>query len=149
MRTRFAVSVASCLLPLLLAGCGGALSAVRDQAAADFKCDASNIQVHAANPTGDAPMESGVYYAKGCDKEWRYRVSCNAGGYCPRKEGVDVKELLSKQASFDLTCDGDQLTISELNGDTFGVSGCKKKASYVLVCTAGRACRAVQNTQAQ
>jgi hypothetical protein len=38
--------------------------------------------------------------------------------------------------------------IADVNADTFGVAGCGRKVSYVLLCEY-RTCRAVQNTQSQ
>jgi len=63
-------------------------------------------------------------------------------------QGTDVKEIITKQAVFHLSCDTDKLKFSWLNADTFGVEGCGKKASYVLGCRTGD-CKALQNTQAQ
>ena len=132
-----------------LTGCGGgAVPAIRSQAASDLSCPAANIKVDAPSASGQAPTESGAYYAEGCGKRWRYTVGCNIGGYCPSPQGVDVKEVLTKQAAFDLTCGRDQLAIADLNADTFGVAGCGRKVSYVLLCEY-RTCRAVQNTQSQ
>ena len=134
------------LLPCVV-GCGGggAAAAIRTRAATDLTCDSSAIQIERSS---SAP-EAGPYYARGCGKRWRYVVACNVSGYCPSPQGLDVQSLLIKQATFDLTCSAELLTITELNGDTFGVSGCGKKVSYLIDCPSSSQCRAVQNTQSQ
>jgi hypothetical protein len=131
---------ASALTLLVLTACGGGIDGVRARAPADLQCDAAAIHVRAASPAGPP---AGPYYAEGCDKLWRY-VSPPGGD----TQGTDVKQIITKQAGFDLSCAADKLKFASLNGDTFGAEGCGKKASYALVCgTAG--CKAVQNTQAQ
>ncbi|MFY0534273.1 hypothetical protein [Nannocystis pusilla] len=93
-----------------------------------------------ASPSGPP---AGPFYAEGCDRLWRY-VSPPRG----QTEGSDVKGIITRQASFDLSCSVDQLEFTVLNSDTFGVKGCDKQASYLLVCPVG-GCKAVQNTQSQ
>jgi hypothetical protein len=135
------------LLPFIgIAGCGsGAIPTIRPQAISDMHCE--QVQVHHAKP-GAPANSAGPYYAEGCGKIWRYVVGCNVGGLCMNPSGTDVSELLSRQAAFDLSCPATDLAISALNADTFGVTGCGKKASYVLVCGTG-GCKAIQNTQSQ
>ncbi|MDC0721769.1 hypothetical protein [Nannocystis bainbridge] len=106
----------------------------------DLQCDAGAIDVRPASPSGPP---AGPFYAEGCDQLWRY-VSPPRG----KTEGNDVKGIIVRQASFDLSCSADQLEFTPLNADTFGVKGCDKQASYLLVCPVG-GCKAVQNTQAQ
>jgi len=125
---------------LVLTACGGGIDGVRAHAPTDLQCDAKTIQVRPASASGPP---AGPYYAEGCGKFWRY-VSPPGG----ETQGTDVKEIITKQAVFDLSCDTDKLKFSWLNADTFGVEGCGKKASYVLVCRTG-GCKALQNTQAQ
>ncbi|WP_444932207.1 hypothetical protein ACJJIF_10715 [Microbulbifer sp. SSSA002] len=60
-----------------------------------------------------------------------------------------MEETVSKRAPFDLNCDADSITIQQLGGRTYGVSGCDKRATYVLQgpCTApGSRCLAVMNS---
>jgi hypothetical protein len=133
---------------LCLGACGsGAVAAIRPQAAKDMSCAEGQIQVRHVRP-GASENDAGPYYAEGCGKLWRYVVGCNTGGLCMNPQGTDVRELITRQASFDLTCERQALTIAELNADTFGVNGCGKKASYIVMCRVG-SCKAVQNTQAQ
>jgi hypothetical protein len=114
---------------------------VRSHATSDLPCEASKIAVSPTEEHGVGP-----YYAEGCGKRWRYVVPCNIGGYCLPK-GIDIGELLEKQAAFDLGCEGRKLQVQQLADDTFGIKGCGKQASYTLICRAG--CKAVQNTQSQ
>lgn len=131
-----------------LPGCGGgAVATIRPQAAKDLGCAEAKVQVRSARP-GAPANDAGPYYANGCGKLWRYVVGCNPFGLCMNPQGTDVREILARQAAFDLTCDVPGLTITELNADTFGASGCGRKASYLVVChTDG--CKAIQNTQSQ
>ncbi len=124
----------------LLTACGGGIEGVRARAPTDLQCDAKAIAVRPASPSGPP---AGPFYAEGCDRLWRY-VSPPRGA----TEGSDVKAIITQQASFDLSCSVDKLEFTALNADTFGVKGCDKQASYLLVCPAG-GCKAVQNTQAQ
>lgn len=130
----------------IMSGCSGPIVAVRKQAAQDMECDGSKIEIVRA--AGGNSTESGPYYARGCDKQWRYVVGCNVAGYCIQPQGTDVKGILDRQAAFDLDCTPDAIKSSELNGDTFGAAGCGRHASYVLICGTG-GCKAVQNTQTQ
>lgn len=41
----------------------------------------------------------------------------------------------AKRAAFELSCNEDALTITEINSNTIGVEGCGKKAVYKLVQT--------------
>jgi len=125
---------------IALPACGGGIEGVRARAPTDLQCDPQSIQVRPASPSGPP---AGPYYAEGCDKLWRY-VSPPGGN----TEGTDVKAIITKQATFDLSCSAEQLEFSTLNADTFGAEGCGKKASYILDCPVG-GCKAVQNTQAQ
>ncbi len=149
MSARSILATLPCLF-VMLTGCGaGARSAIRGQAAEDMSCPAESVTVAPAASSVSGPTDSGVYYAEGCDRLFRYTVGCNAFGYCPDPRAVDARDLLGKQAAFDLKCHDAALTITRLNVDTFGVSGCDRQASYVLDCSSGVACRVVQNTQAQ
>lgn len=137
-----------CALVLWLAGCGGgAIATIRPQAAKDLSCDVAQVQVRHAQPGADQ-NSAGPYYAEGCGGVWRYLVGCSISGLCMNPQGTDVRALLSRQASFDLGCEAAGLTLTGLNADTFGVSGCGKKASYLVACRVG-GCKAIQNTQSQ
>jgi hypothetical protein len=129
---------------LLLCGCGaGAVSAVRGKAAEDMPCAEDAVKVTPATPNG-----STVFYAEGCKQVRRYHVNCNTFGLCGTPEGVNARELVQRQAAFDLKCDGSNVAVERLNTDTFGATGCDRQVSYVLLCT-GQDCRVVQNTQSQ
>lgn len=42
---------------------------------------------------------------------------------------------IAPRASFDLDCPEEKLAVTELDSDTYGVSGCGKRATYVKSCT--------------
>lgn len=44
------------------------------------------------------------------------------------------QSAVMKRAPFDLSCDGQAVHIEDLGNDTFGVTGCEKKATYVCLC---------------
>jgi hypothetical protein len=50
------------------------------------------------------------------------------------REGF-IKTDGAKRAAFELSCNEDALTITEINSNTIGVEGCGKKAVYKLVQT--------------
>ncbi len=91
--------------------------------------------------------KAGPYYVEGCDQLRRYVVGCNIFDFCPDPQGFDAGSLVRRQAAFDLQCDRGAVSIEHLSADTFGVRGCGKQASYLLVCRGE--CRLVQNTQSQ
>jgi hypothetical protein len=41
---------------------------------------------------------------------------------------------VQQRAPFDLSCPANELQVHDLGSDTYGVSGCGKKATYVCVC---------------
>lgn len=62
-----------------------------------------------------------------------------------------MKEAVSKRAPFDMNCDPASITIHELGDRTYGVSGCDKRATYIVqgACDgmgSGGGCVAVMNT---
>ncbi|MDI1442554.1 hypothetical protein [Polyangium sp. 6x1] len=132
------------LLMLVLFGCGsGAASAVRVHAATEMKCEESQLKATPVKPGSNS------FTVEGCDQIGRYFGVCNGFGYCPQVQGQLITPILRKQAAFDLNCGEAELTIVSLNTDTFGLRGCGRQASYILVdCERGN-CRAVQNTQTQ
>ncbi|CAM4533379.1 Lipoprotein [Myxococcus xanthus] len=137
------------VVALMSSGCGsGALSAIRGKAAQDMACPEKDLAVNPVHDYAGAPNESGAYYAEGCQKLRRYEVGCNAFGYCPDPHGVDIQELILRQAAFDLKCEQDSISTQRLNRDTFGARGCDQQASYILLCSRS-SCRVVQNTQSQ
>lgn len=63
-----------------------------------------------------------------------------------------MMETVSKRAPFDLNCEAQSITIHQLGARTYGVSGCDKRATYVLQgpCTApGSICVAVMNSNVE
>jgi hypothetical protein len=95
-----------------------------------------------------ASGSSQLYYAEGCKQLRRYFVTCNVFGLCTEEDGVNVLELVQRQAQFDLKCDATSVAVQRMNTDTFGATGCDRRASYVLICGGGN-CRVVQNSQSQ
>lgn len=134
---------------VLACGCGaGAVSAVRGQAVHDMACAEPDVKVTPATTASGAPTDSGLYYAEGCKQVRRYYVGCNVFGMCTEPDGINVLELVQRQAGFDLKCDGSTVAVQRLNTDTFGATGCDRQVSYVLLCS-GHDCRVVQNSQTQ
>lgn len=133
---------------LLSSACGaGALSAVRTTAAQEMNCPAASLTIANGNAAGRTDG-AGPYFAEGCSQVWRYVAACNAYGYCPTVQGVNIGALVRTQAGFDLECDPSSLQLARLNTDTFGARGCGRQASYIAICTGGT-CRIAQNTQTQ
>ena len=58
-------------------------------------------------------------------------------------------QRLVEKAAWDLKCSKDQISYTEINSTTYGVTGCQKRASYVMVdCSFGfwrSCCKAVLN----
>jgi len=100
-------------------------------------------------PCGDVEARSSKagWIAEGCGEVGLYAAACNVFGFCANVHGQVVSRLVRKQASFDLRCE--KLQISSLNDDTFGVRGCERQASYVVVDCFRGGCKVVQNTQTQ
>jgi len=55
-------------------------------------------------------------------------LSVSCGGSNP------YVETIQNRAKFDLSCQADQLEIQDLGSDTYGVTGCNKKATYICMC---------------
>ena len=129
-------------LGALLCGCGaGPMPLLKKKAPQDLSCAENAIQIE---------QSGGIYYAQGCGEIRRYTVPCNPNGLCFEPQGVAISPLLRKQAGFDLNCPEKDLSIQHLNADTFGVRGCDRQASYILLsCASEASCRVVQNTQTQ
>ena len=63
--------------------------------------------------------------------------------------GAASPEQLRTRAAFEMNCPATQLTLTELGGDTTGVTGCGQKQVYVQVCEgqgALRECKWVLNS---
>jgi hypothetical protein len=43
-------------------------------------------------------------------------------------------QVVKQRAAFDLSCDEGKISVQNLGGDTFGATGCAKKASYACIC---------------
>ena len=62
-------------------------------------------------------------------------------------------ELLQKRAAYDMRCPASRLRYHELSKKTYGVSGCGRRATYMLICryiqhhaySSERECRWVMN----
>jgi hypothetical protein len=57
-------------------------------------------------------------------------------------------KVVAKRATFDLGCSRERLDIRELSKDTFGVTGCNKRATYLITCVDWD-CQAVMNTKSE
>ncbi len=62
---------------------------------------------------------------------------------------TDGKKAVMDRATFDMGCGTGGLEVQELVNDTYGVTGCGKRATYVLDCTDGwkTDCKAVLNSE--
>lgn len=117
---------------------------VKPKAPQDLSCGADQITYSDS---------AGFVVASGCGEMSRYFVACNAMPVCFEPQGsVPISRMVKRQAAFDLKCDEKSLTLTTLAQDTWGVSGCERQASYVLVpsgCSTEASCRLVQNSQTQ
>ena len=93
------------------------LPALKTKAASDFACGEAQVQ----NET----LSQGLEKAKGCGKE-------NLYAYYWDKE-IWLSPL--DRAEFDLDCKRGELSTQHLGAKDVGVSGCGKKAVYVLTPT--------------
>lgn len=61
---------------------------------------------------------------------------------------VNQGALVRRRAAFDLSCAGDQLLVSELTDRAFGVTGCGRKATYIVQggCQFAQPCVPVLNS---
>lgn len=97
---------------VLVSGC---MLSPQAQAAKDFACGEDGVTVEA--------LGDGVSMAEGCGKKDMY-------GYLPT---TDRWVSLVERASFELSCERKDLTITPLAPRQMGVSGCGAKRVYVLV----------------
>jgi hypothetical protein len=88
---------------------------VQTQAARDFGCTEEQI--------ASEPIESSVYKVEGCGKKDVYGFLPSSGSFVS----------LVERASFELSCERADLTITPLAPRQMGVSGCGEKRVYVLV----------------
>lgn len=59
---------------------------------------------------------------------------------------TEKKELVIKRATYDLNCDKERLKVVDLDGNSYGVSGCGKKTTYIVDCPRGfHTCTAIMN----
>ena len=90
-----------------------------------------------------------AFVVAACAAQTTQMEACPAGG-CVDPSASNGKlapdDVLKKQATFDLQCDADKLSWTQIGNDTWyteprswGVRGCGKQASYVIEskCTAG------------
>jgi hypothetical protein len=110
---RIRAFLGSGLLVSLPLACGAPM--VQMQAAKDFGCTEEQIS---AEHIGDA-----VYKAEGCGKKDVYGFLMSTGSFVS----------LVERASFELSCERTDLTITPLAPRQMGVSGCGAKRVYVLV----------------
>ena len=61
------------------------------------------------------------------------------------KRVVPEDEVL-RRAPFDLDCKREEISITKLGGNTYGATGCGKKASYVVICRGGMECDVILNS---
>ena len=54
--------------------------------------------------------------------------------YVDDQPGGQFGEVAAQRATFDLSCPRERLTVQQIGGDSFGVTGCGQKASYTCVC---------------
>ena len=100
---------------LLLSACGPSTAELGPRAATDLSCAPEKISIQ-----GDHVW---VQKASGCGKETVYL-------YDPQ-EGKWLSPL--DRAAFDLSCPKTELTAQTLmNNDTVGITGCGRKAVYVI-----------------
>ncbi|MDI3286273.1 hypothetical protein [Polyangium sp. 15x6] len=130
------------LFALVLSACGaGPLAYVQDHPASELSCPREKL-------TYERMGETGLIYASGCGEIVRYVAQCNPNGLCVGETHVVVSRGLRRQAGFDLQCN-DTIELTRLGQDTFGATGCGRRASYALLNCGANECTIVQNTQTQ
>ena len=123
-------------------GCGaGPLAYAKEHPPSELTCPASQWQTERIG-------ETGLMYVTGCGEIVRYMAQCNPGGLCMDETHVVVSRQLRRQAAFDLKCT-DKIELTRLGQDTFGATGCDRRASYALMSCGKSECTIVQNTQTQ
>lgn len=68
---------------------------------------------------------------------------------CVAATGAAKRDLVIERAAFDLQCDRARLQAVELgNANVYGVTGCGKRATYVVDCSDGYAnsCKSILNS---
>jgi hypothetical protein len=114
---------------LLLVGCAGAGGKLRAKAAVDFKCDAETISTEG--------VQGWAYFEKayGCGKQNWYVY--------------DGQEWVSPldRAAFELSCPSEHMTAMAIDKTTIGVTGCNRRAVYVLVPSIGGAKWVLNSTE--
>ena len=66
-----------------------------------------------------------------------------------------VEDKISKQAAFDLQCDGGKVQLQQIDQNsmmmghqyTYGARGCDKQATYKAVCASGGGCSVMNEAQ--
>jgi len=79
-------------------------------------------------------LGSDEYLAWGCDREARYRVSCNGIGGCLALQPGE-RETAVSVAAIDLGCDKAQLSVRQADHGHFIAQGCGKTAAYRTGCS--------------
>jgi hypothetical protein len=59
---------------------------------------------------------------------------------------VNMEDEVLRRAPFDLECKREEITVTKLGANTFGATGCGKKASYVVICKGGMECDVILNS---
>lgn len=71
-------------------------------------------------------------------------ISCAGTGKFGKR--INMEDEVLRRAPFDLECKREEIKITKLGANTFGATGCKKKASYVVICKGGMECDVILNS---
>lgn len=125
---KFQMSIGLALV-LGAAACGSSEQAqLRVQAASDLRCRGDQLDVHPVIRSSWSQAESTYYQdATGCGKELPYVYDGN------RQAWVSPLD----RATFEMSCEKQQLRATVLDSMTVGVSGCGKKTTYKMVFGTG------------
>lgn len=114
--------LASIMIGVGLVGCSG-VRALRHQVAEDFQCQPDEVE--------DVVTDYGRGWATVEGVRVAYTQRGETWTACT---GPGTYDELRERAGFDLSCPADELTLRSLSpdGGNQGVTGCNKKAAYVL-----------------
>jgi hypothetical protein len=74
-------------------------------------------------------------------------ISCAGTGKFGKR--VNMEEEVLRRAPFDLEYKREEIVVTKLGANTFGATGCGKKASYVVICKGGMECDVILNSDVE
>ena len=112
----------------LLAGCGaGVAGQVQSEAARDFHCPESRVEVRS--------RAQDTFVATGCDRQGVYQCYETQG----TSRCVDLAWLARDRAAREFDCDALEVDLDEISPYVFRLRGCENEATYHCEITDARA----------